>query len=177
MLPRPQTGDLVGKTWAVKGDTARFLVNSNLSGSVFNWTLTGGTIEAGATTPEILVRFGSTNNATINVQENGSNGCKGVTKSINVSLVNTGLASYQLNEMKLYPNPANHQINLQINNLPANADLKIEVYNVLGEVVKQEQIKYQNQGYSLNLVDLMPGVYVIKAEAKGKSYTKNFIKQ
>ena len=177
MLPRPQTGDISGKTWAVKGDTARFMVSSNLSGSIFNWTLSGGTIEAGATTPEILVRFGSTNTATVNVQENGSNGCKGVTKTMSVSLVNTGLASYQMNEMKLFPNPATQQVNIQMSILPANTAMKLSVYNVLGEVVKSEEIIYNGQSYGLNLTDLQPGVYVIRAEAKGSIYTKNFMKQ
>lgn len=177
MLPRPQTGELSGKTWAVKGDTARFSVVPGITGSVFNWTLTGGSIEAGSATPEVLIRFGSANTATINVQENGSNGCRGITKSINVSLVNTALASYQMNEFKLFPNPASNVLNIQVSGLAANAEVKISIFNVLGQEVKHEQVKYNAQGFGLNLNDLTPGVYVIKAETQGKVFTRNFVKQ
>jgi hypothetical protein len=61
--------------------------------------------------------------------------------------------------------------------LPANTAMKLSVYNVLGEVVKSEEIIYNGQSYGLSLTDLQPGVYVIRAEAKGSIYTKNFMKQ
>jgi PKD repeat protein len=177
MLPRPQTGELTGNTWAVKGDTARFKVVPGVSGSIINWTLSGGTIESGATTPEVLIRFGSTNTATINVQENGSNGCKGITKTINVNLVNTSLVAHQKGELKLFPNPASNYLNLQLTQLATSAEIKVSLYNVLGQEIKHEQVKYNGQGFGLNLADLTSGVYVIKVEAQGKVFTRNFVKQ
>jgi uncharacterized delta-60 repeat protein len=83
----------------------------------------------------------------------------------------------QTNLVKLFPNPASNYLNLQMTQLAANAEIKVSLYNVLGQEIKHELFKYNGQGFGLNLTDLTAGVYVIKVEAQGKVFTRNFIKQ
>jgi PKD repeat protein len=177
MLPRPNTSAISGMNYAVKGDTARFSVVAGMTGSVFNWTLSGGSIESGSATPSVLIRFGNGSLATVNVQENASNGCKGVQQSLAVNLVTTGITQVTKNELKLYPNPATSMVTLQLTGLAANTPIEVALYNVLGQAVIQEQARYNGQHYELNLQDLNPGVYIVKLQAGGKVYTKNFVKE
>ena len=83
----------------------------------------------------------------------------------------------QTDLFKLFPNPASNYLNLQLTQLAANAEIKVSLYNVLGQEIKHEQVKYNGQGFGLNLTDLTAGVYVIKVEAQGKVFTRNFVKQ
>ena len=93
-------------------------------------------------------------------------------------LSSVGLNSLdQTNLIKLFPNPASNYLNLQLRQLAANAEIKVSLYNVLGQEIKHEQVKYNGQGFGLNLTDLTAGVYVIKVEAQGKVFTRNFVKQ
>lgn len=177
MLPRPNMSDISGRNWSAKGDTLRFTVTPGASGSVINWTLTGGVIESGATTPEILVRFGNTNTAMINAQENGSNGCKSPLKTLPVSLVNTGIISAQAYQLKLYPNPAQHSLFVNLPGLDANTAVNVTVYNVLGQNLIQESQRYANAAIEIHTDKLANGVYVVRVEVEGKVFTRNFVKQ
>jgi hypothetical protein len=94
-----------------------------------------------------------------------------------VNLVNTSLVAHQKGELKLFPNPASNYLNLQLTQLATSAEIKVSLYNVLGQEIKHEQVKYNGQGFGLNLADLTSGVYVIKVEAQGKVFTRNFVKQ
>lgn len=65
----------------------------------------------------------------------------------------------------LYPNPASDIVTLNIGNTN-NADLSLNIYNVIGNLVKSE-ILNQNQ---INIGDLTNGIYMI--EIKSKEWTE-----
>jgi hypothetical protein len=68
----------------------------------------------------------------------------------------------------LYPNPASDIITLNIDNLN-NADLTLNIYNVIGTLVKSETLKQNNQQF--NIGDLSNGVYMLTL--KSKDLTEN----
>lgn len=63
----------------------------------------------------------------------------------------------------LYPNPASDIISLNIGN-SNNDDLNLNIYNVIGTLVKSEMLK-QNQR-QLNISDLCNGIYMVEIKSK-----------
>lgn len=69
-----------------------------------------------------------------------------------------------IKNVKLYPNPTNGIIN--ISNV-RNIDLKtLEVYNVLGKLIKQIPIEKNSSQRDINLTDLNKGIYLFKLQDK-----------
>lgn len=81
------------------------------------------------------------------------------------------LADLQKFNFKSYPNPANDFIKLSASK---NID-KIEVYNLLGQVVKNEVINSNNT--EVNISSLSNGVYIVRAFIEDAIGTYKFIKQ
>lgn len=77
------------------------------------------------------------------------------------------------NVLTIYPNPANDFINVDLENV--NDNITIQIVNALGEVVMTE--KMETQQTSLNIHDLVNGVYFVKVESGEGKYIKKFIKQ
>ena len=63
----------------------------------------------------------------------------------------------------LYPNPAADIVSLNIDNAN-NFELTMNIYNVIGELVKSELLKQNQQ--KINLRDLINGVYLIEIKSK-----------
>jgi hypothetical protein len=67
------------------------------------------------------------------------------------------------NLFNLYPNPASDIVTLNIDNVN-NADLKLNIYNVIGTLVKSEMLKQNNR--QINIGDLSNGVYLVTIKSK-----------
>jgi len=78
----------------------------------------------------------------------------------------------------VYPNPSNSTINIKfVTN--TNTNTKIELYNVLGEVVKSIDLGKQS-GTIFQTIDLnnfSSGVYFIKVQNNNQILSKKIIKQ
>jgi hypothetical protein len=88
------------------------------------------------------------------------------TLTINLQSVLGTEESDSIKNIKLYPNPVTDV--LTIANIQ-NTDLKtIEIYNILGSMVMQVNIKdlYFNESFQLNIGDIKKGIYLIKLTAK-----------
>jgi len=72
------------------------------------------------------------------------------------------------NLFDLYPNPASDIVTLNIENLN-NADLTLNIYNVIGNLVKSEMLKQNNK--QINIGDLSNGIYMV--EIKSKEWSEN----
>lgn len=82
----------------------------------------------------------------------------------------TGLNELRLNNIELFPNPANVFLNLKINNLKTN--LTFEIYNAIGKIVVSGIINAETT--SLDISNLATGFYIIKA---GNQLKSSFIKK
>jgi hypothetical protein len=66
-------------------------------------------------------------------------------------------------ELNIFPNPASDIVFLSVDN-KNNADLALNIYNEIGELVKSELLK-QNQK-KINTNDLSDGIYIIEIKSK-----------
>lgn len=87
----------------------------------------------------------------------------------------TGVSDIQFqNKILLYPNPASEIISLEIDS-SINADLKLYIYNVIGNLVKSEILKQNNQ--QINIGDLSNGVYMVVIKSKSMIENQRLIIQ
>ncbi len=178
-LPRPVTSEISGVTWAVKGDTASFSVIPGMAGSVFTWSPVGATVQTGAGTSSVQVKYGTGTTAAIGVQEIASNNCRGVQKLLNVNLVNTGVLKVSPeNAIRVFPNPVSQHIKVQLETNKAE-EVEVIIYNMLGQNMSKEQY-VSNLGTmvkDINVQALPAGLYIIKVKMGDKIFTKNFVKE
>ena len=177
-LSKPSTSELTGRNWAPKGDTVQFSVTGT-PGSTYTWTFTNATQITGSNTSVISAKLSATATAaTINVIENGANNCIGAQKTMNVSLVNTSISKVSnANNFTIYPNPAKDFISIECN---FEGKTKVEILNMLGQVVSQSVIYLHATNAQMNQVDiasLQDGIYMIRIEHEGKKLSKSFIKK
>lgn len=72
--------------------------------------------------------------------------------------------------ISIFPNPVYNVLNISTNSL--NPIQSISIYDLLGK-----QIKYEINTYSfIDVSNLIPGIYILKVNTLGASYTKKFIK-
>ena len=79
------------------------------------------------------------------------------------------------NFVSIFPNPAKNTINI---NNSENSDLRITLYNLLGQNIKE--FKTQNNNYTqleLSLLELPVGFYIIEMSDGIKVCRKSFVKE
>jgi hypothetical protein len=74
----------------------------------------------------------------------------------------------------LYPNPASDIVTLNIGNTN-NTDLTLNIYNVIGTLVKSEMLKQNTR--QINIGDLNNGVYMLSIKANDRTENKRLIIQ
>ncbi|HAI18441.1 MAG TPA: hypothetical protein DCM10_10670, partial [Xanthomarina gelatinilytica] len=106
--------------------------------------------------------------ATENVNENGD-------KSGHVRVYDTDIETLGLNnesrstQFKIYPNPANNQVNIQLQK--GLEFKKVNIYNTLGQLINTSKEKI------INTTHLSPGMYLIEIETNQGNVTKQLIKE
>lgn len=80
-----------------------------------------------------------------------------------------GLGERQLAAISLFPNPVRDILNVR-----ASQDLKIAIYTLKGELINTLDTE---QGQKINLADLAPGVYILKASSSADAQSFKFIKE
>ncbi|SDD59526.1 Por secretion system C-terminal sorting domain-containing protein [Pricia antarctica] len=75
----------------------------------------------------------------------------------------------EISEVKLYPNPAFEGVVHLLTK--ANADKRITVYDVFGEVVLTDKIT----GKTLDISRLVPGVYVLQLDEGQNTVTRKLV--
>lgn len=87
--------------------------------------------------------------------------------TINKSGVTLSVNSETVDNVKLYPVPANHLLNIKLNSGESLQNLKL--YNVIGELVLETQKE------RVNVSTLKPGVYLVQIQTDKNQYFKNII--
>lgn len=138
-------------------------VSLSVSGATsYSWTNAG----AGAS---IVVTPSVTTVYTVNGTD--ANGCKNtvtITQNVsNCTFVNELLDKEMV--LSLFPNPAEESITIQ-----ADGQYELEIYNVLGEKVKQFQI---NDKVVLDVRNFKAGLYFVTISGSSAQYTTRFVKR
>jgi hypothetical protein len=74
----------------------------------------------------------------------------------------------QKQSIRLFPNPANDQLNVVLNNFEVQNSW-LDVYNVYGQKINSINLSTSRNGtsiYNLDISDLTPGIYFIKTGAE-----------
>ncbi|MFM2225231.1 MAG: hypothetical protein RJA07_1433 [Bacteroidota bacterium] len=86
------------------------------------------------------------------------------------------VAANQIQDYKLYPNPATHTIVLQTNNETVD---EIKIYDIMGREFFMLKNNHHSTSNTIDIEKLEAGIYVIKAlnYTNGKTITTKFIKE
>ena len=79
----------------------------------------------------------------------------------------TGIDNIEKNSYSIFPNPATDIVTLNIDNV-SNIDLILNIYNVIGKLVKTETLQQNQQ--QIDIGDLDNGIYMV--EIKSKEWTE-----
>ncbi|HEX7415045.1 MAG TPA: LamG-like jellyroll fold domain-containing protein [Bacteroidia bacterium] len=77
------------------------------------------------------------------------------------------------NQIKIYPNPANNEINLTISQFDNLKTSSVEIYNLIGECVHRQVLKSSNS--LINVADLSNGVYFVTVTNGEETSTEKII--
>ena len=82
------------------------------------------------------------------------------------------------NEIKLYPNPANNEVLIELTNLESS-DITLNVYDVLGKLVYSDNAKKISGSFkqSIDVSQLTRGIYVVKINDNVNTYFTKLILQ
>lgn len=102
--------------------------------------------------------------------------CAGKSGTI-LKLTNADVVSVQELEndhsVQLFPNPANDQINIQLNNTTAFQQLML--YSIEGKLL--DAVKISSSNFQYNVSTLEKGIYIVRIISENKAFTTKFIKQ
>lgn len=76
--------------------------------------------------------------------------------------------------VNIFPNPASDIVTLNSDNIN-NTDLTLDIYNLIGNIVKSENLKQNNRQFTVG--DLSNGVYMVKIKSKDLTENQRLIIQ
>lgn len=77
-------------------------------------------------------------------------------------------------DLILYPNPASRSITLE-SNLVLEDEIQIEIYNALGQKVKEVAINEDSSTIDIEVSSLLDGIYNIRLQSGTYKITKSFV--
>lgn len=128
------------------------VLNAGVGFTTYDWS-------TGATTQTITV----TQNGTYGVTVTNQFGCEGsdeVTIYFTASIANLGNNGGSIN---IFPNPATDVFTVNVNGYTDGGNLKLDLVNGLGQVVRTEMVSNVNESFSkmIDVYDLAPGTYTL----------------
>ncbi len=67
--------------------------------------------------------------------------------------------------VKIFPNPTIESLNIMCETITNYESYKIEIYNNLGQLIKEEELTFKNQTATINTKDLQSGVYFLNLKS------------
>lgn len=111
-------------------------------------------------------------NGTYEVVLTVSNAC-GETQSTSTITINVNAVTEQdFNNIKIFPNPANTYLSINIDNTSAD-EIDIRIVDMQGRIVANEQMN--NESHTINTTNLLNGTYMIRLSSNEASYLKKIV--
>lgn len=159
--PTPQTSSILGPDSVRNFETHTYTIQGDV-GSIFNWVAVGGTQQSGGTTNTITIAWGASTNGIVRARETNTFGCRGELKQLNVNVRNTtSLSEAVMPAVAFYPNPASEKLTIQLSE-KYNETINLHVFNILGQLVYQDQINGGAIEKTLNTTALTSGIYFVQ---------------
>ena len=163
--PAPQIGGLLGPTMVQPGNSYTYAINAT-NGSQYFWSATNGVI--GSTTNNLSnITWGTAGTGEIQVVESNFFGCLDTAKFFISIGIQIGTEEFvKTSEVKVYPNPAEDQINLVFETIKSNNGI-VNVYANNGRLVFNKTINASQliNGYSLDVSTWSSGIYLITLQS------------
>lgn len=104
----------------------------------------------------------------------------GVIKWDTVVLYQSAIGVHELdlisNNLKIYPQPATNEVNIQLNLQMDESFNTYQLYNNLGQLIREEELSFKNYTATINVSELSEGVYSIKLmNTKNETLTKKLV--
>lgn len=174
LLPKPGTSAITGPSSVKKNESVNYSVTST-AGSVYVWTITGGTRTAGGNTASITVQWGTGTSGNVAVQETAQSGCKGDVQNLSVGITpNQSIAEYVvLKNIQIYPVPTYGLLTLKVD-AERKATAQIKLMNILGKELLQQKVEITAgvNETALNLEGLAKGIYILEIESNGEKLVR-----
>lgn len=90
------------------------------------------------------------------------------------SLNSSELSIEKLKSIAVYPNPAKNQ--LHVSNLSENETLEFSIFSLNGELVKKHQPDFHSSTETIEIDELVSGIYFLKCESKTVNQYIRFVK-
>ena len=176
-IPRPVTSEIKESRKAYKNDTTVYSVTGSPN-STFTWSASGGTIQSGQNTNNVVVLWSTGNNGVVQVSEKGLNGCVAATKTLPVGIWNTSVNSIKNeSEFVIYPNPANNFIQLKYNGKTLS-NVEVKIFDILGKIVFTKNINLtQSDEQTIDVSSLPKGIYIVKISGNDFTSSKLITKE
>lgn len=92
-----------------------------------------------------------------------------------VDKVSSTLKVAEINQFRLYPNPVNDLLNIDLSFLPSGSDVHLLIHSITGSVVYDQRFRSEAVK-TISTKDFEVGIYIVDVQAEGKSYNKRLIK-
>ncbi|NRA11775.1 MAG: T9SS type A sorting domain-containing protein [Crocinitomicaceae bacterium] len=153
-----------------ENNSSHFIVLSSHNGKKWSEVATvsaaGNTIETQRyTVKDYNVRYGTTYFKLIQVDINSDTYESGV--------ISVAIARKET-EIVLYPNPIGRSEILTISDLEGSAG-QVNIMNISGQIVATQEIRTNQSRVEVQLSDLLPGIYIVRAEQLGAYKTKRLV--
>lgn len=144
------------------------------AGSSYVWEVTGGNI-IGPQGAEITVEWTNSGIAEIIVHETSSLGCEGISEPFLVTVdLCTSTGDLNSGQFSIYPNPAGHELNINLGKLNmGQADLTI--YNNSGKLVSRLNLTPGTANYTFDISSLPAGLYFLRITSPSKEFSGRFM--
>jgi hypothetical protein len=76
--------------------------------------------------------------------------------------------------VRVYPNPANSQVNIRVNKFAGK--LEVQIIDINGRIVLDQVDENFNVEKSININDLQSGIYIVKVTGDNLNYSQKLIK-
>jgi endonuclease I len=94
------------------------------------------------------------------------------------SCLTTAIRTNKTVDFTIYPNPTNSVINIQFaNSSSIDKNATIEVIDLVGKIILQQNVFFNNETKSLDVSNLSKGIYMISIKNEGQNNVTSFIKQ
>ncbi len=158
VLDAVNVGSVTGSVTSNPGALTRHSVANPIAGMNYSWTVDGGFIRSGQTSPSIEVEWTRAGNGRVSV--NATAECSDTT---HVTVVVDGTVRAEApatpDQYHVYPNPAEGDVVLAIPLQAQGRAHRVELYNSLGQLVHSEQVAAGRAMHSISTGVLAAGVY------------------
>jgi hypothetical protein len=95
---------------------------------------------------------------------------------VTVACTPVGRATAASQNLSIYPNPTQGSFRISAAHL-AGSTARVELVDVLGKVVSQQQVAVGANGLVTTLTPAAPGVYFVRVSANGQQYLQRVVRQ